>query len=437
MTDECRTLCLGDVADIVMGQSPPGETVSAEPCGLPLLNGPTEFGQHHPSPVQFTTDVRKRAMRGDILFCVRGSTTGRMNWADQEYAIGRGLAAIRHKRVPELQPFVRAVVEYYLPDLLAQATGSTFPNVTVEQLARIPYPRLPEPEQRAIAHILGTLDDKIESNRRMSETLEAMARAIFKAWFVEFEPVRAKMEGRWHRGESLPGLPAHLYDLFPDRLADSELGEIPEGWEVMSFADTVEVIGGGTPKTSVPEYWNGDIPWFSVTDAPRDVDVWVVNTEKKITRAGVENSSTRILTEGITILSARGTVGRVALVGVPMAMNQSCYGLRGKTDERGFYTYFATRALVSDLKQRTHGSVFDTITRDTLKSVIVLSPPGDLVQAFERSVTPVLERIRRNLLANRTLAELRDALLPKVVSSEIRVKDAEWFLRDVEVVHDG
>jgi len=245
------------------------------------------------------------------------------------------------------------------------------------------------------------------------------------------------MEGRWHRGESLPGLPAHLYDLFPDRLADSELGEIPEGWEVMSFADTVEVIGGGTPKTSVPEYWNGDIPWFSVTDAPRDVDVWVVNTEKKITRAGVENSSTRILTEGITILSARGTVGRVALVGVPMAMNQSCYGLRGKTDERGFYTYFATRALVSDLKQRTHGSVFDTITRDTLKSVIVLSPPGDLVQAFERSVTPVLERIRRNLLANRTLAELRDALLPKVVSSEIRVKDAEWFLRDVEVVHDG
>ena len=88
----------------------------------------------------------------------------------------------------------------------------------------------PLPEQRAIAHILGTLDDKIELNRRMNETLEAMARALFKSWFVDFEPVRAKMEGRWRRGESLPSLPAEHYDLFPDRLVDSELGEVPERW---------------------------------------------------------------------------------------------------------------------------------------------------------------------------------------------------------------
>ena len=92
-------------------------------------------------------------------------------------------------------------------------------------------PSLPLPEQRAIAHVLGTLDDKIDLNRRMNETLEAMARALFKSWFVDFEPVRAKMEGRWRRGESLPGLPAALYGLFPERLVDSELGEIPEGWE--------------------------------------------------------------------------------------------------------------------------------------------------------------------------------------------------------------
>ena len=99
----------------------------------------------------------------------------------------------------------------------------------------------PLPEQRAIAHILGTLDDKIELNRRMNETLEAMARALFKSWFVDFDPVRAKMEGRWRPGESLPGLPAHLYDLFPDRLVDSELGEIPEGWEVKALGDVVEL----------------------------------------------------------------------------------------------------------------------------------------------------------------------------------------------------
>ena len=174
----------------------------------------------------------RRAQPGDLLFCVRGSTTGRMNWADQEYAIGRGVAAIRHRHHPALQPFVRGVIESELPELLTQATGSTFPNVSAHQLAEIPYPNLGKSEQHAIAHVLGTLDDKIELIRRMNETLEEMARALFKSWFVDFEPVRAKIDGRWRRGESLPGLPAEHYDLFPDRLVPSELGEIPEGWAV-------------------------------------------------------------------------------------------------------------------------------------------------------------------------------------------------------------
>ena len=123
-----REVALGDVAEIVMGQSPPGDKVSGD-NGLALLNGPTEFGASHPTPVQFTIDARKYAQPGDILFCVRESTTGRMNWADQEYAIGRGIAAIRHKNASALQPFVRGVIELGLSELLAQATGSTFPTL--------------------------------------------------------------------------------------------------------------------------------------------------------------------------------------------------------------------------------------------------------------------------------------------------------------------
>jgi len=140
-----------------------------------------------------------------------------MNWADQEYAIGRGVAAVRHKDDPSLQPFVRAAIEYSLPGLLAQATGSTFPNVSADQLSGLWWPPLDVPEQRAIAHILGTLDDKIDLNRRMSETLEAMARALFKSWFVDFDPVRAKAEGRD------PGLPKPLADLFPARIVSTRL----------------------------------------------------------------------------------------------------------------------------------------------------------------------------------------------------------------------
>lgn len=124
----------GDIAEIIMGQSPSGETCNELGNGVPLLNGPTEFGNYHPSPVQFTTDPKKFAEIGDLLFCVRGSTTGRMNWADQRYAIGRGLAAIRHKNAKNLQPFLKGVIDYYLPMLLTEATGSTFPNVSSQQL---------------------------------------------------------------------------------------------------------------------------------------------------------------------------------------------------------------------------------------------------------------------------------------------------------------
>ncbi|MBI4332810.1 MAG: restriction endonuclease subunit S [Chloroflexi bacterium] len=274
-------------------------------------------------------------------------------------------------------------------------------------------------EQRAIAHILGTMDNKIEMNRRMNETLEAMAQALFKSWFVDFDPVHAKADGRD------PGLPKPLADLFPDSFEDSELGEIPKGWEVKPFAAIVEIIGGGTPKTSVPEYWDGEIPWFSVVDAPNGADVWVVDTEKKITREGVENSSTRILPVGTTIISARGTVGRIALVGVPMAMNQSCYGLQGKEDRCGFFTYFATRELVASLRQHAHGSVFDTITRDTLAGVSVAVPSAELIEAFETRVGPSMERIRAGLFESRTLSALRDTLLPKLISGELRVRDAD------------
>jgi restriction endonuclease S subunit len=190
---------------------------------------------------------------------------------------------------------------------------------------------------------------------------------------------------------------------------------------VQPFSDTIEIIGGGTPRTSVAEYWNGDIPWFSVVDAPTGSDVWVVDTGKKITGEGVEKSSTRVLPVGTTIISARGTVGRVALVGVPMAMNQSCYGIIGKAGAYGFFTYFAARELVISLQQHAHGSVFDTITRDTLAGVSVALPPTALIEAFEDTVRATLERLRSALIQSSTLTALRDTLPPKLISGELRV----------------
>ena len=286
-------------------------------------------------------------------------------------------------------------------------------------LVEIPLP--PLPEQRAIAHVLGTLDDKVELNRRMNETLEAMARALFKSWFVDFEPVRAKMDGRWRRGESLPGLPAEHYDLFPDRLVDSELGETPEGWAVGVLNDAIELLSGGTPKTSIPGYWGGDIPWYTAKDAPNGSDVFALETERTITQSGVENSATRILPAGTTVITARGTVGRLACLGVPMAMNQTCYGIRGAHGYPDFFTYWNLRTAVDELQTRTHGTIFDTITRQTFALVEMALAPVKLTLAFEAIVEPIMAHILNNLKESRSLAARRDELLPRLVSGEVGV----------------
>ena len=309
---------------------------------------------------------------------------------------------------------------------ISQMTGSSGrQRVPVDSLAKFVAP-IPENlnEQRAIAHILGSLDDKIELNRRMNKALEATARAIFKSWFVDFDPVRAKAEGR------PTGLPDDIAALFPDSFEGSELGEIPQGWRVLPLSEVVNIIGGGTPKTKVKEFWGGDIPWFSVVDAPTETDVFVIDTEKHITELGVEKSSTKVLRKGTTIISARGTVGKCALVGRPMAMNQSCYGIQGKNGESDYFVYLTIRRQVSDLQRSGHGSVFNTITRDTFKTIRIACPPTNITTSYEEIVHPLMELVLANLHENATLTSLRDTLLPKLISGELRVPDAETFIEE-------
>ena len=201
-------------------------------------------------------DESVRIRPGDLLFSWSGQPEtsidvfwwhGPVGWLNQHI-----FRVTTDPRVDET--FFYYLLRYLKPNFVGiarnkQTTG--LGHVTKRDLQSIEVSLPPLPEQRAIAHVLGTLDDKIELNRRMNETLEEMARALFKSWFVDFDPVRAKMEGRWRRGESLTGLPAELYDLFPDRLVGSELGEIPEGWEVKALGELCTLRAGSAfPKAS-------------------------------------------------------------------------------------------------------------------------------------------------------------------------------------------
>ena len=323
-----------------------------------------------------------------------------------------------------------------------EGTGSTVSNIRIPYIKafKIPVPVLPE--QRAIAHILGSLDDKIELNRQMNRTLEQMAQAIFKSWFIDFDPVvynavqvgnpvpeRFQRTADYYRqNPQAQTLPREILELFPDRFEESEIGEIPVGWGVKPLSELIQLIGGGTPKTKVPEYWNGDIPWFSVVDAPNESDVWVIETEKHITQKGVDNSSTRMLPERTTIISARGTVGKCALVGHPMAMNQSCYGVRPVADYGELFINFMLRNKIEFLQRSGHGSVFNTITRSTFDAIKVADCGGELAGLFDEQVSDSLEKMLENLTESALLTKMRDTLLPRLISGEVRIQEAEKLL---------
>ena len=310
---------------------------------------------------------------------------------------------------------------------IAESRSGTFPQITFDSVGHIEI-SIPDLKiQQSISSFLDSLGDKIELNRRTNETLEGIAKALFKSWFVDFDPVRAKAEGR------STGLPDEISELFPDSFEESELGEIPSGWSVASFTSQFNVLGGGTPKTSVEEFWNGDLPWFSVVDAPSDSDCWVVDTQKAITILGLENCSSDLFRNGTTIISARGTVGKVCLVGAPMAMNQSCYALQSKEKQQDIYCYYSTKEIVEILKARSHGSVFSTITRDTLKGIDVCYPNKSVINAFEELISPLMEKIKIHIEETRTLESVRDALLPRLISGELRVPDAEKMLEEVGI----
>ena len=287
-------------------------------------------------------------------------------------------------------------------------------SLTAQRRLRIDIPEISE--QKRIAELLGSLDDKIELNRRMAETLEGMARAIFKSWFVDFDPIRAKAEGR------PTGLPDDLAALFPDGFGEDGL---PVGWHERPLTEFLSIIGGGTPKTSVPEYWNGAIPWFSVTDTPPAGSVFVIKTEKNITEKGMHESSARLVPKGTTIISARGTVGNLAVAGQDMTFNQSCYALRGNGAVGDGFTYLAAQHMVGQLQSKAHGSVFSTVTRQTFESVTLPKPDDGLLHEFEVATTPLFDRILVSVREVQTLAALRDTLLPKLISGELRIGDAE------------
>lgn len=269
-------------------------------------------------------------------------------------------------------------------------------------------------EQRAIAATLGALDDKIELNRKMNATLEAMARALFRDWFVDFGPTRAKMEGR------TPYFSPGLWSLFPDRL-DAE-GK-PEGWEVTTIGGEVRVVGGSTPSTKEPPFWDGGINWATPKDLSTLAAPVLVETSRTITAAGLAKISSGLLPVGSLLLSSRAPIGYLAIAEVPVAINQGFIGMICDNRLSNVFAWLWTLENMEAILAKANGSTFQEISKGNFRPLPVVVPPEPVLRAFDAIAKPLYERIARNERESRTLAQTRDLLLPRLMSGELRVDD--------------
>lgn len=310
-------------------------------------------------------------------------------------------------------------------DISGYLTGAVMPKLTQSNLNKIELNIPPLNEQRAISHVLGVLDDKIELNRKQNETLEAMARAMFKAWFVDFEPVRAKMEGRWKRGQSLPGMPAHLYDLFPDRMVESELGEIPEGWEVRSLDSIANYLNGLALQKYPPESENEFLPVIKIAQL-RSGDTHGAG------RASARISPEYVVENGDVLFSWSGSLEVEVWSGGRGALNQHLFKVTSGLFPKWFY-YFATRHHLPTFREIAAGkaTTMGHIQRKHLTASKVVIPSMEDMNRIDSVIAPLFEKLTYNAKQSRLLVQLRDSLLPDLVSGDLRVRNPGRLLENM------
>ncbi|WP_347274316.1 restriction endonuclease subunit S [Candidatus Kuenenia sp.] len=334
---------------------------------------------------------------GDIVFSRVGSVDRRAYVSEKEDGwmfSGRCLRVRTNKKQvnPKFLSFYFGQ-ESFKEHIRMIAVGATMPSINTDILSSVTVTLPLLPEQRAIASVLSSLDDKIDLLHRQNKTLEAMAETLFRQWFIE------------------PSLnPSH------------RAGNVDEGWEEDSLLRLVQLVGGGTPKTSISDYWDGNIPWLAGGDIASNHKSFVLNTEKRITENGLNNSSAKLLPKYATVISARGTVGKYCLLAQPMAFSQSNYGILPRIDNCFFFTYLLINHVVEELQSSAYGSVFDTITTTTFKENKVPVPTELEIRSFENLVSLYFHKIFQNKAQIDNLEKLRDVLLPKLMCGEVRLK---------------
>jgi type I restriction enzyme S subunit len=368
---------------------------------------------------------RSQLQEGDILFSMAGVFIGKTAVvpksilpANTNQAVGIVRLDKRRAEPRFIDYFLRnPSYNLYLNNLVAQ---SAQPNLNLTEIRNLPINLPPLAEQKRIAEVLGALDDKIELNRRMNATLEATARALFQSWFVDFYPIRAKLDGR-----TPLGMDTATATLFPDSFEESPLGHIPKGWEVKPVGEVVDCVGGGTPSTSDPKYWEGGTyHWTTPKDFSSLQAPILLDTERRLTDAGVAKISSGLLPAGTLLMSSRAPVGYLAISAIPVAINQGFIAMKCNEQASNYFMLNWCQQNMAEIEGRATGTTFAEISKQNFRPIPLVLPKQDIMTAFSNRVAPLYEQITANLRQSRTLAILRDTLLPKLLFGELSVREA-------------
>jgi len=404
---------LSDVAIVTPGTSPKGELINSDGRGYPFFQGSKEFKELYPVVERYTELPVKLAKAGDILIGVR-APVGEVNFALHDCAIGRGVMSVRAKLQEE-----QKYIFYFLKNLQGKwdslgSTGSVFENLSTIALNSVELPTVNNREM--IGEILFNLDKKIAINNALSKTLEDIAQTIFKSWFIDFDPVKAKMNGK-----KPIGMDDETAALFPDSFEESELGLIPKGWEVKSIGNLCETLLGGTPSRTKDDYWNGDIPWIN---SGKINDFRVLTASEYITKRGLDKSATKLLPSGTTVIAITGaTLGQFSRLEIEACANQSVIGIIGSPLASNEFIYMQIKNGINRLISAQTGGAQQHINKEDVNNFNIIYPNQALVSKFTSEVSAIFLQIGILLKQSMTIVSIRDSLLPRLISGELKIPE--------------
>lgn len=389
---------------------------------------------------------RAEPRHGDLLFSREGTYFGDSAEvpANTKVCLGQRMVLLRPDNGIINSSFLRLWINsgIFQRYLMGFRDGTVAERLNMTTIKKLPVIIPPLTQQDFIVKQILPFEIKEANCRAVNQTLEEIVQAIFKSWFVDFEPVKAKIEakanGQDPEGAAMcaisgktdaefdhlsPGQLTQLHAtaaIFPDELTDSELGPIPKGWGWSTIGEEVDVVGGGTPSTKKPEFWEGgNFHWTTPKDLSGNPDKILFNTERKITKQGLDKISSGLLPVDTVLLSSRAPVGYLALAKKPVAINQGYIAMKCSKRLSPEYVLQWANSIMDNIKQRASGTTFAEISKKNFRIIPVLVPDSIVMKRFQQFAYIIYEKISKSIDESQSLAEIRDSLLPKLLSGEI------------------